>query len=66
MSEKIKPCPFCGEMAVLDERMLSAGYTVMCVNPDCPACPATIRIEYDKERCIAAWNTRKGEAKDED
>lgn len=50
---KLKPCPFCGGEADLQES-LCAGWFVEC------ECGATSRIAYDsKKEAIEAWNRRK-------
>ena len=55
--EELKPCPFCGGKAELiqDETVLS--FTrVRCIDADCFA--GYGMVFPDKEKLIAAWNTR--------
>ena len=66
---KLKPCPFCGGEAMIDD--LSASYRpdaepwwgVGCDNNDCPI--EVWATSSDRERAIAAWNTRINEARNE-
>ena len=63
MSEQtLKPCPFCGGEAVMREWSGGLKYfRVECSNTDSCDCHG---IAYDtKQKAIAAWNRREGEAK---
>ena len=52
MSEKLKPCPFCGSEAKLFE--VCGLYIVKCKNPRCG-----IKHEaFRKGEVISMWNTR--------
>ena len=61
---KIKPCPFCGGDAVLQNKAIAIspelipGYRVACGNELCEISPAT-RIHSTKEEAIAVWNHRR-------
>ena len=57
MSVELKPCPFCGHVAVFNKDLFDKHY-VECSNyHDCPVRPET-RV-YDKpEDAAAAWNRR--------
>ena len=56
MSEKLKPCPFCGGAAELyAPEHYGAPREVMC---DCGARGA---LSYSKAEAIAAWNRRAGD-----
>ena len=60
MSEqKLKPCPFCGEKAVLERyksKLYGERYWVTCGFMLCPVKPST--GISDKEHVIEAWNRR--------
>ena len=57
MSEKLKPCPFCGGEPELFEA--PGVYFVECSNPKC-----NYPTNWDtKEEAITAWNTRTHEPK---
>lgn len=69
MSEKLKPCPFCGSPAVMIERKSGAGhYAIGCTRESCiiflpPNAKKNELHNYawcysHKENAIAAWNTR--------
>lgn len=52
MSEKLKPCPFCGGKAKIN------GGSVLCY-VRCESCKARVWSCYEtKEEAIAAWNQR--------
>ena len=55
MSEKLKPCPFCGGEAGIEN--WGYGYYVTCQSPTCLISPETGNYET-KAAAIAAWNTR--------
>lgn len=62
MSDKLKPCPFCGGKArisidpeaVVDTQGRKWAYTVVC-----DRCAATSGLSFSTERISVAWNTRK-------
>ncbi len=61
MSEKLKPCPFCGGPAKIraqynGNRRIS-GYYVNCNKRGCPIFTST-RVRKTKEEAKAEWNTR--------
>lgn len=63
MSDKLKPCPFCGKKNIIIETWRSGGprYMVKCNNPDCPVPEkgyptGSNLIEVEEE-----WNRRAGE-----
>jgi Lar family restriction alleviation protein len=56
MTEELKPCPFCGEKAVLEDTVTGIKtvlYYVSCLN-----CPATMEFSSSKEESAKAWNQR--------
>lgn len=55
MTEKLKPCPFCGGEAAL-WKTLSGDYHIECINM-CDIKPGTL-CYHTKEKAITAWNTR--------
>lgn len=55
MTEELKPCPFCGGMAVL-----STGGEHFAI-PECTECGATLPASFGadrQEKATAAWNRR--------
>lgn len=58
MTDRLKPCPFCGGDAKLEinREMGGTQYQVLCTN-----CPTTVGRHWfwKKEDAIKAWNTRK-------
>lgn len=57
MTEKLKPCPFCGGLALMthDEEDPKFDTEIYCIN-----CGASIREigEGNKKKAIAKWNRR--------
>lgn len=65
MTEKLKPCPFCGEEPYLqfresDKTLLDVEFYVECANPYCGVEPVTSGFETEED-AIAAWNRRAGD-----
>ena len=60
MSEKLKPCPFCGGEAVLDSVDYDAWY-VQCIDydGDCEMRPSTELCETSED-AVEIWNRRAG------
>lgn len=56
MTEELKPCPFCGKEAVIEER--DDFYRVRCEN--FPKCPASICTPWfdEKYNVVEMWNRR--------
>lgn len=59
MSERLKPCPFCGGEAerhtIGDEEPSNRGGDVIC----CPDCGASSHVEFGrKENLVSLWNRR--------
>lgn len=75
MSERLKPCPFCGGEAIIKATVKSYGFTIWCACEKCNArtegfCPDTNRendtmenIEERKKRAIKEWNRRANDGK---
>ena len=66
---KLKPCPFCGGEALLNEFPVRKGYeaSIQC-DGGCYCFALMTTITYDfpdqaREAVIAAWNRRDGEEK---
>ena len=58
MSDKLKPCPFCGGEAELVEHNEGlVFYFVRCKNENCFAGAADVR-HFSKETLVEAWNRR--------
>ena len=58
--EQLKPCPFCGKKAILEERLDYADFAVRCQTITCHVLPCT--WYYDSpEEAVEAWNKRGGE-----
>lgn len=55
MSEKLKPCPFCGGDAVFNGESYHFGGQVECQNSDCEVIGPFRDAEHD---AVVAWNTR--------
>lgn len=61
--EKLKPCPFCGGKAKLQEQIIAKGaWSVVCLNEKCGAHIFFYGAEWNKEANVRRWNRR---AKDE-
>lgn len=54
MTEKLKPCPFCGSRSVQVEQIGSGGYFNVC----CCNCLANVPLSGSRETAVAAWNSR--------
>ena len=54
MSEKLKPCPFCGSDAKV---LMSDGWIIICQNSDLN-CNARLPYCPTKNEAIKTWNTR--------
>jgi Lar family restriction alleviation protein len=61
---KLKPCPFCGSEAAIQDgipRLHGYGYGVGCSNPDCIAYSGYGMAAFEAEAdAIGAWNRRYG------
>ena len=53
MSEKLKPCPFCGGEAELEDNLVGFKFTVQCKE-----CFSMTDGYFTSEEAIAAWNRR--------
>ncbi|ACC98514.1 hypothetical protein Emin_0961 [Elusimicrobium minutum Pei191] len=67
--KNLKPCPFCGERAVIKrtdryprrgefEGQRIDGYSVVCGNMNCIIFNADDKYKYTKQEAIKAWNRR--------
>ena len=64
MTDRLKPCPFCGEEAWLGNLKWfergTATYAVGCTDPECIGYE-TICVRFDtEEEALSAWNRRPG------
>lgn len=58
MTEELKPCPFCGGEAELNEsESVFPYFSIWCKNENCIAGAVQVK-DFDKERLVNAWNTR--------
>jgi Lar family restriction alleviation protein len=65
MSDKLKPCPFCGEEAYLkDEAQTnsSAKCPPSIYRAVCSGCEVRTDFYYKPEEAAGVWNTRAGES----
>jgi Lar family restriction alleviation protein len=64
--KELKPCPFCGEKAILRKKVNSyfldnewinefVGYSIECMNSECEA---SVRDKVYIKDCVKVWNTR--------
>lgn len=51
-ANSLKPCPFCGHVAILNKSTDGKYYWVSCSNDECNTCKST------KEEAIDVWNKR--------
>lgn len=58
MTEKLKPCPFCGSDEPYKTRLDDFTYVIQCL-----ACGATGPYELNTDEAVEAWNRRAGEEK---
>jgi len=71
MSDELKPCPFCGGKATVDQQYdetwdgEEAGVDLYCdigcENDDCGVKPSVSSWDSTYEDAVERWNTRKGE-----
>ena len=54
MTEKLKPCPFCGSRSVYVEQIGSGCYFNVC----CCNCLANVPLSGSRETAVEAWNRR--------
>ena len=57
--DKLKPCPFCGGEATLEDT--STGFGVICWN-----CQISTTMDWKSDKAIAIWNNRKNNEKSKD
>lgn len=60
MSDRIKPCPFCGRTKI-NVREYGTGWKAQCTGT---ICLANLYYSPTREAAIAAWNRRTDPAKD--
>jgi len=68
MSEKLKPCPFCGGRVKVFRYIGASGdyqYQVACLRKTCPVQPLTNWADIRKT-AIEMWNTRHEDVKKEE
>lgn len=52
---KLKPCPFCGGKAVMNEY---SGREYTCYYIECPHCHISTQVKYSETMTIKTWNRR--------
>ena len=58
--DELKPCPFCGSNAVINQKRNLYTWIAECSNTNCPA-SYMLGMDYDtKEEAVEAWNRRAG------
>ena len=65
MREKLKPCPFCGDKAILRNRAASFYTDDRYYVAKCISCGAMIGESSNEQEVIKAWNRRDGNAKNQ-
>ena len=63
MTERLKPCPYCGAEPVLSQDYFGR-YDVRCLNTCCEISPST-RVHDKAEDAAASWNRRAEVSPDE-
>ena len=59
MPSELKPCPFCGgEAYINDYEAKHGGLSPRSGNPSCRSCGCSLGYHTTRARAIAAWNTR--------
>ena len=59
MSEKLKPCPFCGGVAnIIDHHNDDGSVSVGCNDDECLGFAGLGWLYRDKAEAVKAWNTR--------
>ena len=58
MSEKLKPCPFCGEAHNIRNRPMNYDYSCWAVT--CDGCDVEGPWRFSEEESRLAWNQRSG------
>lgn len=62
MSDKIKPCPFCGSAGILYKSAI--GYSIMCQNTESTPCDmGNTHHDWTEEAAIEMWNKRATDAR---
>ena len=59
MTEKLKPCPFCGGEAVLDDDFFYTDEPAYIIS--CNKCYSSSDVYDTEHEAIEAWNRRAGE-----
>ena len=60
MTNEIKPCPFCGDEAHIEDGRNDRPWLVECPNRDCHVQPFMDHADT-RSQAVKAWNTRAGE-----
>jgi Lar family restriction alleviation protein len=61
MSEKLKPCPFCGGQAVLhkaERESFLMAKTIFLSQISCASCGVNTGVFKEEDNAIKAWNRR--------
>lgn len=57
MRERLKPCPFCGQMPSIEYNDRTDTYAICCNNSECACAPCTDNFKYIYD-VKAVWNRR--------
>ena len=72
-STKVKKCPFCGSHPAIEKSkryprwasVMHWGWTVVCMNLECPIYNADGRYYLTRREAVEKWNTRYKEGENE-
>lgn len=63
--DKLKPCPFCGDKAILRNRAASFYTNDRYYAAKCISCGAMVGESDNKKEVVEAWNRRAGDGQNQ-